>query len=660
MSGLIETGGFFVFLSVAFKSTAVLGAAWLISLLLRTRSAALRHLVWTAAAMAVLALPFLSASLPTLSVSPAAFLPASSVAAFNTTASDRQAAASSESAAKPSAAVRSQPVATRVNWRLLLMAVWAAGALAMLIHMAVACLLASLLRRSAQPWADAPLTRELCTLLGIEHPVEVLETESSTMPMAFGLLRSTVFMPAGSSEWSEERRRIVLLHELAHIRRGDFVTHLLARTALAMHWWNPLAWYGWREFLKESERATDDLVLNAGTCASDYAGHLVAVARSLHLQPVGFGAVAMVRPSQLENRVRAILDARVNRKTQSRASAVVAVLAGLGIVAPLAAVRAQQRPASTQNAGVDVDAAIRSARVQKNYEILEKTALATEQLRDFAAAQKLLEAALAMRAELDGKPSAEYGLGLVKLADFENRRHHSKAAAPFYAEAVQMLGDRPEAGHALIQLGVGAIVAKDVPTALQQFEHAQRVDPAHSGQALMWMAIARQAEGNTDEAATLFKSALSVQDAESAEAVITMKSYAHFLKQQQQLEEADQLEAKANAAQKTNAIAAPPKSSLPAGVYRIGAGVGAPSLTQKIEPEYTDEARAAKLTGTVALYIEIGPDGVARNARVLRGLGLGLDENAIDAVAQWHFKPATKDGEPVAVMATVEVNWKLM
>jgi TonB family protein len=58
--------------------------------------------------------------------------------------------------------------------------------------------------------------------------------------------------------------------------------------------------------------------------------------------------------------------------------------------------------------------------------------------------------------------------------------------------------------------------------------------------------------------------------------------------------------------------------------------------------------------------VEIGQDGIARNMKVVRGLGLGLDERALQAISQWHFKPGTKDGQPVTVMATIEVNFRLL
>jgi len=96
------------------------------------------------------------------------------------------------------------------------------------------------------------------------------------------------------------------------------------------------------------------------------------------------------------------------------------------------------------------------------------------------------------------------------------------------------------------------------------------------------------------------------------------------------------------------------------GVFRVGGGVTAPALLFKKEPEYSEEARKAKYQGTVLLYIEVDPSGKATNMRVVRSLGLGLDEKAMEAVRQWKFKPGYKDGKPVTVAATIEVNFRLL
>jgi TonB family protein len=95
------------------------------------------------------------------------------------------------------------------------------------------------------------------------------------------------------------------------------------------------------------------------------------------------------------------------------------------------------------------------------------------------------------------------------------------------------------------------------------------------------------------------------------------------------------------------------------GVFRIGGGVSAPQPISTPDPEYSEEARKAKYQGTCVLWMIVGADGRPREVRVARGLGMGLDEKAIQAVKKWEFKPAQKDGHPVAVQMNVEVSFRL-
>ena len=96
------------------------------------------------------------------------------------------------------------------------------------------------------------------------------------------------------------------------------------------------------------------------------------------------------------------------------------------------------------------------------------------------------------------------------------------------------------------------------------------------------------------------------------------------------------------------------------GAYRIGGDVSAPILVAKVEPEYSEEARKAKYSGTVLLSIVVGVDGLPRNVHVVRPLGLGLDEKAIEAVMKWRFRPGMKGGHAVPTAAQVEVNFRLL
>jgi TonB family protein len=88
--------------------------------------------------------------------------------------------------------------------------------------------------------------------------------------------------------------------------------------------------------------------------------------------------------------------------------------------------------------------------------------------------------------------------------------------------------------------------------------------------------------------------------------------------------------------------------------------VSAPTLLHKVEPQYSEEAQKAGIEGTVVLYGEVGPEGLAHNLRVIRSMGHGLDESAIEAVTKWRFRPGEKDGKPVTVAATFEVNFRLL
>jgi TonB family protein len=644
------TGWYSVLAGAAVKSILLLGAAGLVAILMRSRSAAARHVLWTAAFAGLLALPLLTASLPAW---PAATLPG---ILFQTTASFeprrdvgqafRPAAAlvggtSAESRRQPG---RAAPLVFRV---------WLAGTVISLSQMALAWLAAASIRRRARP------------LRGISiEGVPVLECGPGAMPMTFGLLRPAIFLPCDAAAWTAERRRVVLLHELAHVERGDAATHLFARAALSLYWWNPLAWWAWRQFVRERERAADDVVLSVGTRPSDYAGHLLEIARTAEAtRAIGWAAVAMlpiggrkkVHRSQLERRLVAILDSSVNRNAPRPATRWMAALATIVLIAPLAALRAQD----TQTIPADVDATIRAAAAQKNHEMLDKAAKAAEAYRQYDLARKLLDSSLVIRAEASGQGSADYGIGLLKLGDLERERLNFAEAEAFYTKAVSVLGGHSEAAPALIDLGLLAMRNKDAQKAFDYFSKVQAADPAKPGRALMWMAVVRDQQKDPAAANELFRQALAAQQPNSAEAATTMRVYAGFLQRQGREEEARNLSAQASVA---GDILRSAQFRQRAGrtPVRVAGGVTAPVLIQKVEPEYSEEARAARYQGTVVVAVTVDSDGTARDMQVVRGLGLGLDEKALQAISQWRFKPGAKDGQPVPVMATIEVNFRLL
>src|SRR5205085_8136106 len=202
-----------------------------------------------------------------------------------------------------------------------------------------------------------PLVGRLSRRLMLAQPVALRRSPRVTMPMACGLLRSSILLPADASDWPGERREVVLLHELAHVKRRDCLTQLMAQAACAVYWLNPLVWLAARRLRIERERACDDQVLDAGAKASDYAGHLLDIARSMGAAPNPLmAAVAIARRSQLEGRLLAILDPRL-RRAVSRASVIFIALALTCVVLPLAMLRPMASAQTRRERAANVKAA---------------------------------------------------------------------------------------------------------------------------------------------------------------------------------------------------------------------------------------------------------------------------------------------------------------
>jgi hypothetical protein len=168
------------------------------------------------------------------------------------------------------------------------------------------------------------------------------------MPMTWGLWRARLLVPEQATAWPPGQRRDVLLHELGHVQRWDCLIQLLSQLACALYWFNPLAWVAGRRMHVERERACDDLVLNRGAEAPAYARHLLRSVSSsvpaLRLAGTAVAAVAMARPSTLEERVRAILDARLNRRGMSARGSLAMIVLLLIALLPAAVLKAQQEP----------------------------------------------------------------------------------------------------------------------------------------------------------------------------------------------------------------------------------------------------------------------------------------------------------------------------
>jgi beta-lactamase regulating signal transducer with metallopeptidase domain len=220
------------------------------------------------------------------------------------------------------------------------LAVWGLGGLAVLGwivagRVQVRRWIARSERLNGEAWTDA--AQWACDRIGVRQAVTLYRSPDVSAPMTAGVLRPVILLPAAASTWSEARRRTVLLHEVAHIRRKDYLTNLVGQLACAVHWINPLAWRAARQLRAEREQACDDRVLAAGVEAPDYAEHLVDVAREIVHQRRLSGALAMARPSELKGRVQSILSSQTPRGPLSRVQGAALGAVVLTVTLPLMA-----------------------------------------------------------------------------------------------------------------------------------------------------------------------------------------------------------------------------------------------------------------------------------------------------------------------------------
>jgi len=221
-------------------------------------------------------------------------------------------------------------------FEILALAVWLVGVSVCCTSTLIGAISLRRLGRSSQRVSEESqlgLLTDLCRQLGVRQPVTLLRSHLRSMPMTWGAIRPRLLVPDEFADWESDRKRIALLHELVHIKRRDYLVQLVTGLACAVHWFNPLVWLARRQMVIEREGACDDVALRMGSRPSDYAGHLLHIgARLSSGLAARHVAAAMARQSEMESRLRAVLDPSRNRKPLTRATLVVGTLA-LGLAA---------------------------------------------------------------------------------------------------------------------------------------------------------------------------------------------------------------------------------------------------------------------------------------------------------------------------------------
>ncbi len=339
------------------KATLILLAALGITVVMQRASAGARHLVWLVTLGTLLVVPAVAAWAPLrLEVLPAVEKPATPVTSPAVSETPKIEMQQQPEAAGPPAAsyatTRDASILSSVTGLRgfpLVIAIWGAVVALLVSWLAWSALAVRRIVRNAHPldtqdWMT-PLW-EIADRLELEEPPRLLGSNDAKMPFACGFLKPTIVLPPDCESWSLDRRRAVLLHELAHVKRRDLVGHTLGRLTCAVYWFHPLVWTAAKQLRSESERACDDLALSCGAKASDYAEHLLDIVTSVKGDATPAVAMAMARRKEFEGRMLAILDPDLRHSTPNRRQSA-GLIATLGVIAlVVGAASPAPRPAS--------------------------------------------------------------------------------------------------------------------------------------------------------------------------------------------------------------------------------------------------------------------------------------------------------------------------
>ena len=354
---------------VSLKSAILLALCAGATYLLRRSSAAWKHALWMAAIAASLLLILISGRVPEWRVVPAPSIvydmaanttaiepalrvsgpaeesPAQTQKTHRTAEQSQRHGKATASSASSTSAPGSKPVviaAAPMNVPAALLALWAFGVCAVTLRYAVSSLRLRRLAAASREVTDSDWIETLRAArkqIGIAAPVLLLESVKLDVPIVWGALHPRIILPAEAYAWSRERRWAVLLHELAHVRRCDAWTQVIAQFATALYWFNPLIWYGAAQARFLRERACDDYVLRSGPAPSAYAQELLAIASQIRGHENYAAALAMARRSQFEGRLLSILDPRMHRRALSRVGLSAIALCAIAVMLPSAALK---------------------------------------------------------------------------------------------------------------------------------------------------------------------------------------------------------------------------------------------------------------------------------------------------------------------------------
>ena len=605
--------GITVLVEVFWKSGVALGIALCINALLRKKSADVRRLILSAtvvtlllAAIALPALPHLTAT------TPAWFHTGSAATAVGeerlmqsvapATAATVAHAVSHATQAKPVAHIHDLPA---------IPILWFAGTILLMVRFCVGLHGLRRLRKSSGEVSDSGLH-------GLTSGVALLQHDTVPAPATWGILRPVILVPAGFEKLPMECRNAVLCHELAHVRSRDFLFRCVADFARAVIWFQPLIWIARRQLRLEQELACDNLVLAAGGKPSAYAKLLL----DWDVRP-GIGSLAtvgMAHRSSLKQRLHALLDQNVRRDRVSGMGILAAWLVALAVALPLAAVSVTAEAPSPPEVIHPASplAALPPARE-----------LPVQPIRPHVSkrAEPATPVLLAQASSTPHAPQPSPAAPNVRVA--------SSPLPQFRSSTTLVITDatvKDENGKAIEGLVAGdfAVTEDGKPQQIAICEF-QKVDG--STQASSYYVLAYYTTNGKDDGAYRVIG-ISLKGNPAAKLDFRHGYYAN---------------------QNINAFVVDGVTDMDS-----ASTITLPALLSKVDPEYSEEARKAKYSGTVTLRVDVDASGHVANVAVVKSLGMSLDEKAVAAVTRWRFRPAMQNGTPVPVQVEVVSSFRLL
>ena len=657
---------------VTVRSLGLAVIAWAAMVLVRVKSPAARHAVWTVVTAGMLALAAASALLPGV---PVRVLPAKPQAA----APVAPAAPAIVSVAAVAAPVRESQ---SFPWDTLIAAVYGAGLLVFAGRLAYGYLLTRRLLRAS---------RRLPGFV-VEG---VYESACISVPLTVGCLRPKILLPPGWDTWQPHKLDAVMIHERTHVARADWAIAVLAGLNRCVFWFHPLAWWIERRLTVLAEQACDDASLSQVASRECYAQALVEMAAAVRGGEgrVAWEAMAMAKAAEVRVRVERILDdSRPIFPGVTRARWLTVAACGLPLVymaavvrparvraqaaepVPLALVQLaeptpQTAPATKPKAAAG---ALKAAREQLDRLDAEVARFKMENM------DRLPEQFQANVAQLNTyrMTVAQANEGISRLQQqrlqFETQIQNNNTNLNYYRSLTEDQSS-PEAAQ-IRRERVNQLNQRIMNLQSDIAAMTEQLSPNHPTikRAQASLAALEKKNEEVSQEGVNPEASRAVQDLTASNNVIKTEIRNLNLQMDQKAKQIQELNRMIASYQ--SIIESSPQLEQQYGkllrdqafyrqqveeLIRAPGAASGPSLISRRDPEYTPEAKQAGIQGTVELSVTIGTDGVARDIQVIRKLDAGLDRKAVECVKTWRFRPASRNGQPVTAFASVEVKFRL-